>query len=672
VRRTTVLALTLFITEIGATAQSDGAKFGDYVATGAIELGWRFVSVCGSETSYRTQLDLPEGPLLSFARIELRRPEGGGWLDELRAEVNGWSGQPNSSARLRAQKYQTWRLDYRVDRVDSYNAVPSFANPRFDEGHVVAPHGWDRSRTTQVLDFTLLPERFVEGNFQWGRTSQSGLGRGTDLVSEGLVFQRRLDNATDTFHGGVRFKWPRLLVGVEQEAKYFDDDERAIADVTVVLDQETLDSFSRRRTSTLDSHTTRLTATSSPTESTRLEARFSYMGANGLGSFQDYYDAAGTDPTRNVGVGRSDSDAVVFDTWQQWKFLERFRLSNQLWYRRLFTAGDADLMLLFAGQPASTEASTRLARDATLVDEIRLEIDVLKGLSVRGGYRFARRDYRLERNEGLLYPPPSEEFSTLRVLDRSERQRLDSVSFWASYRFRHEAFLTIEYENGRDPGVFFGSDGGDMFFRAAGDIQLLHLRGHWQPIDWLELQGSMRTMARTFHAGKVPGRDLDEGSGPEFVRLSDVEPPLQQARTRAVAIGLELSPHPRFRTSATYEALRSTAGAAFWQSVEEPASATGYRNVLRHVRYDGDESLLSIDLTAELTRRCEIVGLYSLVVSARSLPTRSQRAGVRVVYRIGGGVSGVLEGRVADYVDYQFDPSSYRADEAFVGVRWDW
>src|SRR5688500_92687 len=110
-----------------ASEPERGVRIGDYVATGEVEIGWRFTGLDGSRELYRSQVDLPDGPTLAFSRVELRSPENTGPIfDALTVEGSGWGSEPNTHARARAERRGLYVADYWNRRVDSYNFAPDF------------------------------------------------------------------------------------------------------------------------------------------------------------------------------------------------------------------------------------------------------------------------------------------------------------------------------------------------------------------------------------------------------------------------------------------------------------------------------------------------------------------------------------------------------------------
>jgi hypothetical protein len=681
-------------TAVDQSGEPGPVRIGDYVATGAIEIGWRFTDLDGSEALYRSQVDLPRGPTLAFSRVELRSPDNTGLLfDHLLVEGSGWGGEPNSSARVRAARRGLYVVDYTNRRIDNYNFVPDFANPLFADGALVAPHGWDRTRELQSLYVTLFPERRIEGHFSFDRSRQTGLGLGTDVSSDTLIFNRDLDNRSHEVRGGVAFRWPRWFLSLDQGLRVYDDDELDTANSPAVSDPETLANFTRRRTTDWEAPTSRATLTAEPIDRLRLTARVVYTDYDVSGSLVERLDAIGSDPATSDITGDTSGTAFLFDSQQSYRFLGRVTVSNWARYRRYRNSGANAGVFTFNDdlESAVRELDDRSYRDAVFSDQPQVEVEVMRGLTARVAYRFAHRESFFERTDTVLVPTtidqppfPTVTLSLVKSRRYDDDYRMDALLAGGSYRLRHDARLFVEYENGREPSTFFGSIAGNsfsgidgtgtffntidrQFFDRPGDYQLLRVRGLVRPAEWVEVGGSVRTTDRTFPSGPLLEAYIDD---PETGRAPLlIEPPLQQSRLRAASATLRLTPDPRLLFGVTYDHVHSTAGITYLRSIEQPDG--GFAPRIFYQRYLGNEELVTADVTAYPTPRLTLYGLYSMISSAGTVPVHYHQAHLRGMYLIGRGVSGVLEWRLYDYDDHRYSVTDYRANHAVVGLRWE-
>ncbi len=651
---------------------------GGYELTGSIELGWRFTALDGSRDAYRAIVDLPRGPSFGFSRVELRSPDNAGrFFDSLLVEGLGGGGEPASTGRVRAAKRGIYLADYRFSGIDTYNYQPDFANPGFENGVLLAPHGWDRTRRSDWVDVTFFPERRIEGSFAYRRSHQSGLGLGTDLSSESLVFNRRLDNSVHETRGAVALRFPKYFLFVEQGVRRYADDETDTADPFTVTDPETLARFLRTRTTQTTSPLARVLATARPWLPVRLTARVSYAGLDTIGTLVETKDAIGSDLSRIDATGTDDGHAFVIDTTQDVRVHDRVRFTNAFRYRRTRTVGTSTGLSTFGGDTANatTDIGDRSYRDARLENQTTVEYDLAEDAVVRAGYRFARRRYDYDRTDRFLLPPPSEQFSTSRTVLHSDEDRYDAFLAGGSYRLRRDARVFVEYENGREPNANFGFDDRALFFDRAGDYRLLRIRGAWTPCDWLEIGGSVRATDRTLRSGVIAGRDViaDDPDNPVFTRLFDGEPPVQDLRSRAASLTVRVSPWTRLAWGVTFDRVESRADVTYLTAREfvDPAGATVFGQERVSFRFRDDESLLTADLTATPIDRVTVSAYYSLVSTAGDVPVHYHQASARASVAIGRGVSGVLEWRLYDYDDHRYTVTDFRANHAIAGLKWE-
>jgi hypothetical protein len=668
------------------SGEPEPVRLGPYIVTGAVELDWRFTALDGNRDYYRSQVDLQRGPHLAFSRIEFRNPDDAGPVfDKLLVEGSGWGGEPNSSARVRVEKRGAYVADYVHRRVDTFNFVPDFANPAFRNGVILAPHGWDRTRWMQTLNVTVFPYEHVEGRFTYDDSRQSGLALGTYSDIPSLIYDRDLDNQAREVRGGISLRYARWFLSVDQGLRWYDDDEVNTANRDATLDPETLANFTRRRTTDWDAPTTRAAFTAEPIDDLRLTARLVYTDFGVEGTLSQADDAVGSDPNTQAVDGQLDGHAFLFDSRQSYRILDRITLSNFVRYRRYRYVGTSAGRFVSNNEVENTvrEDDVRSLRIATTSVEPMIEVDVTRGLVARVGYRFASRESFFDRADVVTLP---EAFGGGIITDArlyEDDYRADVFLAGGSYRLRHDTRLSFEYENGREPSTFFGTQNGVVFFDKPGDYQLLRVRGMVRPRDWIQIDGSVRLTDRTFHSG--PLDDLFEQQDdlvggllrPRGIGVPGVtpatpgfEPPLQQISSHAASISVHLDPDPRIGFGVTYDHVHNKAGITY-QAVLPRNDGTFPRATLFR-QYLGDEDLITADVTARPHERVTLYGLYSLVSVAGDVPVHYHQAQARGAVRIGRGVSGVLEWRLYDYQDTRYRFAAYSANHAIAGLRWEW
>ncbi len=143
-----------------------------------IEVGYRFLTLSGSEESYRSQINEREGFLVRSIHIgEDGKTSGFPILDHLRIDGAELGAGPAGSLRLDAGLAGAYRLRASYRHFDQFSALSGFANPL---GAVVGQQTWDRQRDVVDVNLELLPGAVVTPLL--GYTSNNLVGPGTSTA----------------------------------------------------------------------------------------------------------------------------------------------------------------------------------------------------------------------------------------------------------------------------------------------------------------------------------------------------------------------------------------------------------------------------------------------------------------------------------------------------------
>ena len=197
----------------------------DQSFSGSIDLGYRFrTDVRGSLESYRSVVDLSEGPRLTGIQFTMLDPKCG-VFDRLDASGYNWGDPYNTaSVRLAKKKLYDLRFDYR--NVLYFNALPSFANLSATGGF--NERWYDERRRMSSLQLDLIPGRSITPYLAWDRVTESGtaiwpwIGPSNEYPVP--VDRRDLQN---DFRGGLRFEFSRFHMTLEQGGTTFKNDDKA-------------------------------------------------------------------------------------------------------------------------------------------------------------------------------------------------------------------------------------------------------------------------------------------------------------------------------------------------------------------------------------------------------------------------------------------------------------
>jgi hypothetical protein len=195
--------------------------------TGSVDVGARWLTdIAGSRETYRSVVDLGEGPKLFGLDLTFRAPNKK-LFDEVRLFAIGWGGDPYNTARVEAGKQGLYRLNVDYRNLAYYNFLPSFANPATVATLTFNQRGFDIHRRYANTELELFPGRRVVPYLVY--TRDSGFGRGvTPFESSGNEYPvaSELRDKTDHYRGGVRLEMRRWHVTLEQGGSTFKDDQR--------------------------------------------------------------------------------------------------------------------------------------------------------------------------------------------------------------------------------------------------------------------------------------------------------------------------------------------------------------------------------------------------------------------------------------------------------------
>ena len=211
-----------------AAPAEEAAKSDRPAVAGSVEVQYRFrTDVAGNPQAYRSVVDIGEGVRISEVDLSFTS-SAKKWFDSAQVRANGWGGDPYSTAGfdLSLDRKYKLRTDYR--NFAYYNFLPSFANPQLEAGILRSQRAFDTQRRLADVELELFPGRKIVPFFSYMR--DQGYGTGVmNFVSDANEYPvaTRLDNATDSFRGGVRIELSRLHISLEQGGLKFTDDERA-------------------------------------------------------------------------------------------------------------------------------------------------------------------------------------------------------------------------------------------------------------------------------------------------------------------------------------------------------------------------------------------------------------------------------------------------------------
>jgi hypothetical protein len=191
----------------------------------SVEVGNRWTTdVMGSSDAYRSIVNLSDGPRVFGADLSLGSSP---WFDKLTVHSYGWGGEPNSTARLDAERSRVYRLSVDYRNSAYFNNLPSFADLGISRGVFLNQRSFDIRRKLIDTRLDLFPSRRLIPFLAYSRNWGYGTGL-TDFVVDAneYVVPNNLQDLTDNYRGGVRLEFNRFHATLEQGGTTFKDDQR--------------------------------------------------------------------------------------------------------------------------------------------------------------------------------------------------------------------------------------------------------------------------------------------------------------------------------------------------------------------------------------------------------------------------------------------------------------
>jgi len=257
-----------------------------------IEVGYQEVDVNGNEDMYRTQINEDDGFVLRNLMINFVDASGdAGIADRLRIDASGFGGNPAGRFRLDMGLGDIYRLHLFYQELQSFSALPAFANPLLDDGVVPGQHTWDRTRDLLDVRLEILPGRVITPivGYRWNR--YDGPGQSTYSVGgDEFRVASNLEETESEFYLGLNFATKGIQGTFLQGWRDFDGtSNQALApgegvgnNSGTTLGQEVeLDAFNRSTRSTADTPVTTFHITGRVTETSRFVASYVRADAEG-------------------------------------------------------------------------------------------------------------------------------------------------------------------------------------------------------------------------------------------------------------------------------------------------------------------------------------------------------------------------------------------------------
>jgi hypothetical protein len=211
-----------------AAAQPSPVPSGEPWINGYIDLGYRWlIGPAGSLDTYRSIINLGSGPKLLGADFTLIDPKHR-LFDKIRVQATTWGDEPYETLHLDASKSKIYEFNADYRDFAYFNNLPSYADPLLGRGIELDEQAFDTRRRLASFDLDVLPQSWITPYVGFSRDSESGAGT-TVFVSDVSTNQFPVPDTqadfTNLYRGGLRFKFKRFHVTVEEGATSYHSSE---------------------------------------------------------------------------------------------------------------------------------------------------------------------------------------------------------------------------------------------------------------------------------------------------------------------------------------------------------------------------------------------------------------------------------------------------------------
>jgi hypothetical protein len=417
-----------------------GRTFGNYSLLQSWELGYRFHSVGGNESKYRSDVNLGNGVRLLGSRLSLHSRDGHGSLfDELVLSTQGLGDDPYEFASFRIGKNKLYRYDLLWRSNEYFNPSDPIA---------FGLHRMDTVRRMQDHDFTLLPQSRIRFFGGYSRNRQQGAALSTllfpDLLGDEFPVFSDVDRTQDEYRfgneirmAGIRLNWLQVFERWSEQSQYY---RREPSQGLNPGDRAVLDSLQRTEPYQGTTPSFRLSLFRESGEHWALNGRFTYsagrrnfvfdesaVGVSRFGAAANRQIAVSGDARRPVTTGHLTLSVFPAKDWSITNHtgFHSTRIDGLASYREVENSS-----LAFA----STDFSYLGIRNVTNSTDAYWQIK--PWIAVRGGYRFAEREIRSREVQTIEDYPY--------VLDDTQSNRLHAGL--AGFRLKPAKGMTLAFD----------------------------------------------------------------------------------------------------------------------------------------------------------------------------------------------------------------------------------
>ncbi len=614
-----------------------------------LEVGYRFLSITGSEETYRSQINEREGFLVRSIHIATdQKYEGFPVVDKFRIDGTDLGVGGAGFLRVDAGLSGAYRLQIQYRNTQFYSALQGFANPL---GTVVGQQTWDRVRNNVNVDLEILPGKVITPLVGYTSNTLSGPGYTTYHFSQDeFQLAQDLRSHDQEFRVGAAFNAGPVSGEVIQGwRKYHETENDTLAPLA---------SSGNNTTPILGQNVTAKTLTRSSTTDVNVPVTSAFVRAFALPELQlsGFYvrsNAVGDDATKEGASGSFASFAISrFFTgysaanttspnslsWRaggraEWHVMPGWDVTAGYTHRDQTWDNQAMLNELFTGTSTFTGFTQpdvqALLTTQTSIERKEDQFDVqasaraLGPFGVRLGYSRINQDLTVTEDPAEIVVPGNQGGSFTRNINRYE----GAVTF-SMYGFNLMGEAAYDDANAAITRV-------DYLKRNRERIRLT-----WKGFDWITFGGT---------AFFLDQKNEDAGPLNEY-----------SASSRNYSADLTLNPVKWLRLRGAYAKLKADSTIP----VRAPQDFTTFTSTNTE---NGDLWEAGAGFTY---KEFVVDGFWSYFNNDGSYLFRMYRGGLRAEWTATAHAGLAVEWNVDRYRDYELSAQSYRADRLGVYLKW--
>lgn len=614
-----------------------------------IEVGYRFLSLTGSEEMYRSQINDREGFLIRSLHIEAdEKTAGFPLVDKVRIDGADLGTGGAGFLRMDAGLSGVYRLQFTYRNTQFFSALQGFANPL---GVSVGQQTWDRTRQQFNVDLELLPGKVITPIV--GYTSNTLTGPGSTTLHFGedeFQLAQNLRSNDQEFRVGAAFN-ADLISGevVQGWRKYHGTENDALVPFggsgnnTSPILGKNVAANSLTSSSVTDVNAPVTTAFLRAFALPGLQLTGFYVRTNSTGDDSSADAASGSFASYAIsrfftGLSGTTSSAPTSLAWRaggraEWHVMSGLDVTAGYTHRDQTWDNQALLSDLFTGTSTFTGFSLAdfqsLISTQTSIERKEDQFDVqasarlLGPFGIRVGYSRINQDLTVLEDPAEIVVPGGQGGSFTRNIDR-----IEGALTYSQYGFHLMGEASYDNASAAITRV-------DYLTRHRERVRLT-----WKGFDWLTLGGAALFLD-----------DKNDDAGPLNA---------YSAKTRNYSADVTLNPVKWVRLHGSYGKLKADSSIP----VRTPQDFTTF---VSSNTENGDLWEAGAGFTWS---KFAVDGFWSRFNNDGTYLFRMYRGGLRADFDATAQAGLAVEWSVDRYLDYQISTQSYRADRIGVYLKW--